>query len=81
MCSPEPGDPQDAEVAKMYMGDRKKFESTAKFWTESYAKPVDENAAIARVCEMGFGKDDARKALEKHNWDESAAVTELLGGI
>mmetsp|Transcript_47543 Transcript_47543/g.115834 ORF Transcript_47543/g.115834 Transcript_47543/m.115834 type:complete len:196 (+) Transcript_47543:130-717(+) len=81
MCSPEPGDPQDAEVAKMYIGDRKKFESTAKFWTDSYAKPVDESAAISRVCEMGFGQADARKALEKHSWDESAAVTELLGGI
>ena len=81
MCSPEPGDPQDAEVAKMYMADRKKFESTAKFWTETYAKPIDQDAAIARVCEMGFGKADARKALEKHNWDESAAVTELLGSV
>ena len=81
MCSPEPGDPQDAEVAKMYTSDRKKFDSTAKFWTETYAKPHSKEDAISRVCEMGFDRAQARKALEKHSWDESAAVNELLGGI
>jgi ubiquitin-conjugating enzyme (huntingtin interacting protein 2) len=81
MCSPEPKDPQDAQVAKMYMSDRKEFERTAKFWTESYAKPMNKEEAITRVCEMGFDRDSAKKALEKHNWDESTAVNELLGGI
>lgn len=79
MCSAEPGDPQDAEVAKMYMGDRKKFDHTAKFWTETYAKPTSKEDAISRVCEMGFDRESARKALEKHGWDESAAVNQLLG--
>jgi ubiquitin-conjugating enzyme (huntingtin interacting protein 2) len=79
MCSAEPGDPQDAEVAKMYMGDRKKFDSTAKFWTETYAKPTSKEDAIKRVCEMGFDRESAEKALEKHGWDESAAVNSLLG--
>ncbi|CAB9499634.1 conjugating enzyme E2 [Seminavis robusta] len=79
MCSAEPGDPQDAEVAKMYMGDRKKFDSTAKFWTETYAKPTSKEDAITRVCEMGFDRESARKALEKTGWDESAAVNSLLG--
>ena len=81
MCSPEPGDPQDAEVAKMYTSDRKKFEQTAAFWTESYAKATSKDDAVTRVCEMGFDRASARKALEKHSWDESAAVNELLGGI
>eukprot|EP00538_Stauroneis_constricta_P009465 CAMPEP_0119560584 /NCGR_PEP_ID=MMETSP1352-20130426/15338_1 /TAXON_ID=265584 /ORGANISM="Stauroneis constricta, Strain CCMP1120" /LENGTH=184 /DNA_ID=CAMNT_0007608597 /DNA_START=65 /DNA_END=616 /DNA_ORIENTATION=- len=70
MCSPEPGDPQDAEVAKMYTSDRKKFENTAKFWTDSYAKPTSKEDAITRVCEMGFDRESARKALEEHSWDE-----------
>ncbi|GAA5916491.1 hypothetical protein JCM8208_006389 [Rhodotorula glutinis] len=39
LSSPEPTDPQDAEVAKHYLTDRKSFEATAKFWTESYATP------------------------------------------
>eukprot|EP00980_Cylindrotheca_fusiformis_P008735 scaffold1868_cov193-Cylindrotheca_fusiformis.AAC.20 len=81
MCSPEPGDPQDAEVAKMYISDRKKFDSTAKFWTESYAKATSEEDAISRVCEMGFDRESAKAALEKHGWDESAAVNQLLGGL
>lgn len=80
MCSPEPGDPQDAEVAKMYKTDRKKFEETAKFWTDSYAKPTSKEDAISRVCEMGFDRAQAKKALEKNSWDESAAVNALLGG-
>lgn len=80
MCSPEPGDPQDAEVAKMYMGNREEFDRTAKFWTESYAKPSSKEDAISRVCEMGFDRESARNALEKHSWNESAAVNALLGG-
>ncbi|GAA6053948.1 hypothetical protein JCM3770_004636 [Rhodotorula araucariae] len=39
LSSPEPTDPQDAEVAKHYLTDRRGFEETAKFWTESYACP------------------------------------------
>jgi ubiquitin-conjugating enzyme (huntingtin interacting protein 2) len=81
MCSPEPGDPQDAQVAKMYLENRAEYNKTAKFWTQSYAKPKSNDDAIARVCEMGFDRESARQALEKHDWDESAAVNALLGGI
>lgn len=80
MCSPEPSDPQDAEVAKMYMSKRAEFDKTAQFWTNSYAKLSSKEDAITRVCEMGFDRAAARKALEKHDWDESAAVNALLGG-
>lgn len=79
LCSPEPGDPQDAEVAKMYKEDKANFDRTATFWTETYAKETSQDDAIARVYEMGFDKESARKALEKHGWDESAAVNSLLG--
>jgi len=81
MCSAEPSDPQDAEVAKMYMSDRKKFDRTAQFWTESYAKPSSKEDAIKKVCEMGFDEASAKRALEKHGWDENAAINELLGGL
>lgn len=37
LCSPEPNDPQDAEVAKHYMTSRSSFEETARYWTEIYA--------------------------------------------
>jgi ubiquitin-conjugating enzyme (huntingtin interacting protein 2) len=63
----------------MYTNDRKQFDQTARFWTESYAKESNKDEAIDRVCEMGFDRDSARAALEKHGWDESAAVNSLLG--
>jgi len=78
LTSPEATDPQDAEVAKMYISDRKKFEKTAKFWTETYAKPIDKEGIISRITDMGFDRESANKALEKHEYDESAAVNELL---
>lgn len=81
MCSPEPSDPQDAEVAKMYMGSRDEFNRTAVFWTQTYAKPSSKEDAIARICDMGFDRESARKALEKHGWDESEAVNALLGSL
>jgi ubiquitin-conjugating enzyme (huntingtin interacting protein 2) len=71
MCSPEP----------MYNTDRNEYEETARFWTDLYAKPTRKEDAISGVCEMGFDRAQAKKALEKHSWDESAAVNELLGGI
>ncbi|KAF8516440.1 ubiquitin-conjugating enzyme/RWD-like protein [Hysterangium stoloniferum] len=37
LCSPEPSDPQDAEVAKHYTTSRASFEDTARYWAEIYA--------------------------------------------
>jgi ubiquitin-conjugating enzyme (huntingtin interacting protein 2) len=79
LCSPEPDDPQDAQVAQMYLNDIKEFNKTAKFWTESYASETSKDDAVKRICEMGFSSEDSRSALEKHGWDESAAVNSLLG--
>ncbi|KAK3839668.1 MAG: putative UBC1-E2 ubiquitin-conjugating enzyme [Linnemannia gamsii] len=39
LCTPEPNDPQDAQVASQYLNDHAAFEETARFWTECYAKP------------------------------------------
>lgn len=79
LCSPEPDDPQDAQVAKMYQNDIEEFNNTAKFWTESYAKETSKDDMVVRICEMGFSAADARKALENNAWDEEAAVNSLLG--
>ena len=37
MCAPVPEDPQDAQVASMYMKDIKLFNETAKHWVDEYA--------------------------------------------
>jgi ubiquitin-conjugating enzyme (huntingtin interacting protein 2) len=80
MCSPEPSDPQDAEVAKMYLKNRAEFDRTARYWTASKAKPIDKEGAILQVCEMGFDRASAMSALEKNGWDADAAVNALCGG-
>ena len=82
LCSPEPSDPQDAQVARMYLDNKAEFDRTARDWVKTHATPKSDESkeeAIGRVCEMGFDKESARKALEKHKWDEIAAVNALLG--
>ncbi|CAK5270408.1 unnamed protein product [Mycena citricolor] len=39
LCSPEPSDPQDAEVAKHYTTSKHSFDETARYWTKTYATP------------------------------------------
>merc|ERR1712008_560707 len=81
LCSPEPDDPQDAEVANMYKKNLEEFNRTAKFWTDTYAKETSKENTIARLCEMGFNIESVRVALERCGWDESAAVNSLVGGM
>ncbi len=55
MCSPEPDDPQDAEVARMYKDSLSTYIQTATFWTATYAEKKnggDEEEILQRVCEM-----------------------------
>jgi ubiquitin-conjugating enzyme (huntingtin interacting protein 2) len=57
---------QDAQVASHYKRDKADFEATARHWTQVYANPdaralpefVTEEG-IARIVEMGFGRDQA----------------------
>jgi ubiquitin-conjugating enzyme (huntingtin interacting protein 2) len=37
---PQPNDPQDAEVASIYLKDRQRFDQTAREWTQQYAMPA-----------------------------------------
>lgn len=37
LCSPEPNDPQDAEVAKHFTTSKNSFDDTARYWTQIYA--------------------------------------------
>ena len=66
----------------MYLDNKAEFDRTAKQWVQTYATPKSESSkeeAIGRVCEMGFDRASAKRALERHKWDESAAVNALLG--
>mmetsp|Transcript_8052 Transcript_8052/g.8198 ORF Transcript_8052/g.8198 Transcript_8052/m.8198 type:complete len:198 (-) Transcript_8052:137-730(-) len=84
LSTPEPNDPQDAEVANMYLLNITEFTSTARFWTDCYAMPRDDDegaAAVLRLVDMGFPEEAARKALVENNQDESAAINTLLAGV
>jgi ubiquitin-conjugating enzyme (huntingtin interacting protein 2) len=79
LSTPEPRDPQDAEVAKQYLASRETFESTARFWTETYATEMKDDEKVASLVSMGFPAEAARKALDAAHGDEAAALEKLLG--
>nr|CCA27209.1 ubiquitinconjugating enzyme E2 putative [Albugo laibachii Nc14] len=84
LSAAEPDDPQDAEVARMYLNDYERFVSTARFWTESFAKESTSSAmqaSIERLVDMGFPSDQAMTALASCQGDENAAVEKLLGSM
>lgn len=80
LCAPEPDDPQDAEVARMYKQDIKLFEFTAKQWTENYARQITPDDKVKKLMEMGFPEDVCRDALQRYDFDENLALNFLLGG-
>lgn len=43
--SPEPNNPQDAEVAKHYLSNKAGFEETAAYWTKIYANDGNNNGS------------------------------------
>ena len=88
LSSPEPSDPQDAEVANMYLRNYEQFASTAKYWTECYAMKDEAAAsnpqlhpAVKRLMEMGFPEEACKQALAEAKGDETQAVERLLGAM
>ncbi|KAF5371650.1 hypothetical protein D9758_003499 [Tetrapyrgos nigripes] len=62
LCSPEPNDPQDAEVAKHYTTSKESWEETAAYWTQIYAGgpgPKGRKADKAKDDKAGKGKASA----------------------
>ncbi|KAI0671218.1 ubiquitin-conjugating enzyme/RWD-like protein [Trametes maxima] len=64
LCSPEPRDPQDAEVAKHYMTSKSSFEETARYWTMVYAGgPGGKDGAAGKgVAGKGGVRDEIAMA-------------------
>ncbi|CAG87607.1 DEHA2E01562p [Debaryomyces hansenii CBS767] len=56
--SPEPNDPQDAEVAKHYLTNKKGFEETATYWTKIYASDGDKAGKSDLSDSALYGIDD-----------------------
>lgn len=90
LSAPEPKDPQDAEVASQYLKERKKWELTAKFWTESYAAPraagasgataslSEEQSKVKQLVDMGFDSGSALRALRQKGGNLEQAVEMLF---
>ncbi|UZJ52824.1 hypothetical protein CBS101457_002144 [Exobasidium rhododendri] len=82
LCSPEPNDPQDAEVAAHYKADLAGFESTAKFWTECYAKGLNERqketltSHADPVIAAGLRKEDVEKFVNM-GFDQAKVIETL----
>lgn len=69
LSTPEPNDPQDAEVAKHYLSDRDGFEQTAKFWTEVYAsrpRPRDPSSSTTTTT-VPASRPHSPARQEDHN--------------
>ncbi|SCU92768.1 LAFA_0F12728g1_1 [Lachancea sp. 'fantastica'] len=49
--SPEPNDPQDAEVAQHFIRDRQSFNNTAALWTKMYA-PMDPDSQSQQAVDQ-----------------------------
>mmetsp|Transcript_18035 Transcript_18035/g.48511 ORF Transcript_18035/g.48511 Transcript_18035/m.48511 type:complete len:171 (-) Transcript_18035:598-1110(-) len=82
MSAPEPDDPQDAVVASQYKKNIEEFNSTAKYWTETYATGSSGGEeSVKKLMEMGFEAAQARAALEKFDGDENKALDFLVGGL
>ena len=77
LCSPEPRDPQDAEVAKHYMTSKSSFEDTARYWTMIYAGgPGKEGAGAVKDA----GKEGPRDEIAMAGLDRAhVAQFEALG--
>lgn len=75
--SPEPNDPQDAEVAQHYLRDKEGFNKTAKLWTKTYAS---EGGAIKDNVEQSdlYGIDkDLVEEFESQGFEKEKVVEVL----
>eukprot|EP00245_Coleochaete_scutata_P008565 TRINITY_DN264_c0_g1_i1.p1 TRINITY_DN264_c0_g1~~TRINITY_DN264_c0_g1_i1.p1 ORF type:complete len:193 (+),score=42.58 TRINITY_DN264_c0_g1_i1:84-662(+) len=81
LSAPEPSDPQDAQVAQQYLNDYNAFATTAKLWTEQFAKRtmVGMEEKVAKLVEMGVSESSALAALEKCDGDENRAIEHVFG--
>ncbi|GAB1525628.1 ubiquitin-conjugating enzyme [Rhizoctonia solani] len=76
LCSPEPDDPQDAEVAKHYLTSRSSFNDTAKYWAEIYAgAPPSRNSGESKTEQPSVPRDEiAIAGLERAHVEQFCAL-------
>ncbi|KAF9465718.1 ubiquitin-conjugating enzyme/RWD-like protein [Collybia nuda] len=71
LCSPEPNDPQDAEVAKHYTTSKNSFDDTAVYWTQIYAGGPGPKEKGQNAGSKSEARDEVAMAgLEKAHVDK-----------
>ncbi|GJN16879.1 hypothetical protein PR202_gb03904 [Eleusine coracana subsp. coracana] len=82
LSAPAPDDPQDAVVAQQYLRDYSTFVSTARYWTEAFAKSASTGMEekVQKLVEMGFPEDLVRSTLKSVDGDENMALEKLCSG-
>jgi len=87
---PEPNDPQDAEVARIFIQDRKQFDDTATAWTRKYATETPDpdllppgitQQSVTKLMEMGFDRAVVVKELIKCSGNEDECIEHLLSSM
>ncbi|VAH83919.1 unnamed protein product [Triticum turgidum subsp. durum] len=65
-----------------YLRDKATFVSTARYWTEAFAKgdSTGMEEKVQKLVEMGFPEDKVRSALKSVNGDENLALEKLCSG-
>ncbi|CCE65442.1 hypothetical protein TPHA_0L00850 [Tetrapisispora phaffii CBS 4417] len=77
--SPEPNDPQDAEVAQHYLRDRESFNKTAALWTKLYANGGDANSSKGNVDQADlYGIDQSLVTEFENQGFEKDKIIEVL---
>ncbi|WFD29414.1 E2 ubiquitin-conjugating enzyme [Malassezia sp. CBS 17886] len=76
LCSPEPSDPQDAEVAKHYTSDVASYEQTARHWTHLYASRAEQIPELDPVRLAGLRAEHVGKFTDMGF--EQARVVDVL---
>jgi ubiquitin-conjugating enzyme (huntingtin interacting protein 2) len=74
LCSPEPNDPQDAEVAKHYTTSKGSFEDTAVYWTQIYAGGPGPKEKKGKNIRAETRDEVAIAGLEKAHVDQFEAL-------
>lgn len=77
--SPEPNDPQDAEVAQHYLRDRESFDKTAALWTKQYASVEGGSDSVDEAQLYGIDPEIV-KEFESQGF-ERARIIEALRRI
>lgn len=74
LCSPEPNDPQDAEVAKHYMTSKASFEETARYWSEIYAGAPPKGGSVSKATAAGLRDEIAIAGLHRAHVEQFEAL-------